>query len=144
MKLLKLTLPVIATVFLVGCDNTSHVVSDLEKSAKEFQPLDDKAVIYVFRDSGLISSEFAELEINDQYLGHTTGDTFVKHIVEPGQHTLTSRAENVAKLEIDAEPNSIYFVRQGIYKGEFTARTELSVVDDEAGKLAVKQARMLN
>jgi len=71
--------------------------------------------------------------------GYTRGDQHIYFYVEPGIHTIYSKAENAAKIEMRVEAGKIYFIKQNVEMGFIMARNTLELIDDVEGKYWVKE-----
>lgn len=144
MKTIKLLCLSGAITFLAACNQTQHTVSQARSNAQSFAATANQATIFVYRDQGTAATESTYLELNGEYLGHTYGHTFVKEVIEPGTYTLLSRTDNMPALQIQAEPNAVYYVRQKISKGPTQVHSDLYMVDETKAQTAIRNSRMVN
>lgn len=69
--------------------------------------------------------------------------TYAFRQIQPGNHTITSKAEKDATLEFTAEAGKNYYVRQEVKMGVWSARTGLKLEDETTGEDAVKGCKMI-
>ena len=110
----------------------SKASEDEDQKAKAMTPPADKALVYVYRPSSAGFAVRMEITCDGQTLGSTKGKRYIYALLDPGQHTLKSKAENTAELELSAEGGKTYFVLQKVKMGALMARTDLELVADEA------------
>jgi tryptophan synthase beta subunit len=137
-----------AGVLVAGCAATNELVpmasADLDAKAKTFSTKRGKAVIYVYRNQANIGPNARmSVVLNGDTLGKTVAKSYVIAEVEPGKHTLESKAENDSRLEIEAQAGKNYFVRQVVSEGTLSARTRLQLVDDTTGKAGVRECQLI-
>lgn len=76
---------ILLVALLVGCVQLPSSEADVR--AKRFEPVPDKAVIYVVRQQ-LDSSEVAGLMLDDSEQITTLRGTYYRWVVEPGLHRI--------------------------------------------------------
>ncbi len=136
---------VVAVTLLVGCASVPPAPSSLEQKAKEFIPSFGKARIYLFRERNIFGAAIQfQVALDGRIAGGTGPGTFFMFEVPPGKHVVSSStAESVSALEINAEPDRNYFIRQRQNLGVVGPRVELVRVDETEGRKAVSSYRML-
>ena len=102
-------------------DEESDVIASLyeEAEAKQFKPLTDKAVVYLWRNDAvmLARSYFSEARLKPAYLdgkcfGLLRPRSFYRLEVEPGVHHMVSGSSNI-KLNLEA--GKIYYLHLNMY-----------------------------
>lgn len=102
-------------------DEESDVIASLyeEAEAKQFKPLPDKAVVYLWRNDAvmLVRSYFSEARLKPAYLdgkcfGLLRPRSFYRLEVEPGVHHMVSGSSNI-KLNLEA--GKIYYLHLNMY-----------------------------
>jgi hypothetical protein len=144
----KITLATLlaAAALQAGCATTELVPMarvDQDAKAKSFSTKLGKAKVYVYRNQMLGPNARMSVVLDGESLGRTVAKTYVVAEVEPGKHTLESKAENDSKLEFDAQAGKNYFVRQGVLEGTLSAKTRLQIVDDATGKAGVRECQLI-
>ncbi|GEM_PF-2510212 len=123
---------------------TAFVSSIASAAITDFSSEAGKAVIYVYQDESNAQPEGISLELNDEFLGVLNKDTFVKMVVEPGEHTLLSRSENLPELAINAEADMVYYIRKDISLGKHEQSSSLEVVESDIAQQAITNAEQIN
>ena len=105
-------------------------------------PEEGKALVYVVRPNaigGLIRfNVFIDDKLVDSEMGFTRGNQYIYFNLQPGPHTILSKAENWAEYPVNAEPGDIIFIEQVPAMGFVMARNSLKAIEDYAGKYHVK------
>lgn len=105
---------------------------EADKAAKEIAVPEDKALVYVYRPSSAGFAVRMEVTCDGQSLGSTKGKRFIYALLDPGKHTIKSKAENTATLDVDLEAGKTYYIHQRVKMGALMARTELELVTNES------------
>lgn len=122
----------------------------LKAEADSFQlpklPEEGKAVVYVVRPSGIGMLIRFNVFVDNQgpasEMGYTRGSQHIYFQVLPGSHTIYSKAENWAQVQIAPGAGDVVFVKQEPGMGLLMARNSLSVVDEAQGKRDVKRTSL--
>lgn len=104
---------------------------DDDKLAKEMVAPADKALVYVYRPSSAGFAVRMEVTCDGQSLGSTKGKRYIYALLDPGKHSIKSKAENTATLDVDLEGGKTYYILQKVKMGTLMARTQLELVADE-------------
>lgn len=104
---------------------------DEDQEAKSLTPPADKALVYVYRPSSAGFAVRMEVTCDGKSLGSTKGNRYIYALLDPGTHTIKSKAENTAVLELKAEAGKTYYILQQVKMGGFQARTGLELIKDE-------------
>jgi hypothetical protein len=116
----------------------------LNLAAKSFTPPPPNlAHIYVYRNESIGAAVKMELKLNGFPAGKTVAKTFTLLPVLPGQHMLTSEAENTSMLPIQAMPGEVVFVWQEVKMGFLYARTALQRVSPAVGRAGVLECNLI-
>ena len=120
-------------------------MASVERDAqtKTFSVKPDKANIYVYRNESMGAAVKMDVELNGKPIGQTVAKTYFALEVAPGKHTLVSKAENDAVLDVPAEAGKNYFVWQEVKMGLLYARNKLMLVDEETGKTGVAECKLI-
>jgi len=145
MKFFYQFLSFISFLFLLGCAPTL-TEEKIRKEAAEFklpkEPAKGKAIIYVVRPSflgGFIRfNTFVDNNDPKSEVGYTRGGQYIHFDITPGNHTILSQAENLAKLDLTAKAGDVLFVMQEPTMGFIMSRNTLSEIPEFLGKYYVK------
>ena len=140
-KLAPRLLALVAAFAIFGCASVPVTAPELDADAKAFRPVAGMSAIYLFRDENLGAASPITVSLDDQVAGQTAAWTYLRWIVPPGRHRITSYAGNIASLEIVTEPGELYFVRQDVKLGFPHPYAQLRVVDPERGQRGVLASR---
>ena len=101
---------------------------------REMRPPDGKALVYILRPTSFGGIVIMEVTSNGNYIGATGGGRYIYAILEPGNNTLVSKAENKSELQIVLEAGKTYYFEQKVKMGIIMARNELIRLDDAEGR----------
>lgn len=127
---------------LIGCASVNMGNSQQDAAAKTFTAPAGKAAIYVYRNESMGAAVKMDVEVDGKPIGQTAANTFLRKEVEPGKHTVTSKAENADTVEIDAKPGALYYIWQEVKMGVLYARTKLHLVSEADGKKGVNETKL--
>jgi hypothetical protein len=134
----------LAVALLVsGCANVQKASQADSQNAKVFKPITDKAVIYVYRDEVIGAAIKMTVSVDGVMAGQTGPKSFLQLAVTPGHHTIVSKAENDATLDIDAEAGKAYYVWQEVKIGIIAARSKLHLMSEGEGQAGVGKCELL-
>jgi hypothetical protein len=125
---------------LPGCQQLPLTPEDLQ--ARKFEPVPDKAVIYLVRSSPDFSSVQAQIRVGDKLLLRTYPGTYYRWEVPPGRHTITGYAEDIGTITLEAERGRIYFVQQRVTRMVVT-NSSFELVSEAAGRDLVLRSVLL-
>ncbi|MBT3236951.1 MAG: DUF2846 domain-containing protein [Bdellovibrionales bacterium] len=104
-------------------------------------PDDNQAMVYVVRPSGIGSlvrfNVFLDDRKDDSEMGWTRGGQHIYFYVQPGTHTISSKAENWDEIKVTAKSGSVVYIRQDPSMGFIMARNSLVKIDEIEGKYHV-------
>jgi len=138
----KLLAVLLISLALAGCASVPMGDLKLDTAAKTFQVPADKAGIYVYRNESMGAAVKMDVIIDGQNIGETAAKTYFYKEVDPGKHTVASKAENTDTIEIDAKQGTLAFVWQEVKMGLLFARTKLHLVDEQEGKKGVLETKL--
>jgi hypothetical protein len=126
-------------VFIISCKPS---IDAMKKDIVGFElphlPTKNNAVVYVVRPEYLGFLVKFDVSVDNKPVGYTRGNQHIYFDVLPGNHIISSGAENVDKYKIDARIGDVIFIHQEPAMGLGYARNNLSVIDDIKGKYYVK------
>jgi hypothetical protein len=101
-----------------------------------------KAGVYVFRTGYSAPALPIDVLLDGEPIGSTVSQTHVFKEIEPGRHTLGSQLQFTSKLEFDAKPGQIVYVRQDVWLGYLQVFTRLRKVHPDDGARAVRTTKL--
>ena len=100
----------------------------------------DKAGIYVYRNETFGAAIKMHVRLDGKVLGSTAANTYLYKEVEPGQHTVSSLAENTDTITVSARKGTLSYIWQEVKMGMWSARSKLHLVSEEEGKKGVLES----
>jgi hypothetical protein len=82
-----------------------------DAAAKRFEPVPDRAVIYLVRHP-LDSAIPAPILLDDEMIGSTYQGTYIRMVVPGGAHRIAGMAGDSGSIRLQTEQGRIYFVNQ--------------------------------
>ena len=135
---------IIVSSFLVGCASIPMASLEEDHKRKEFNsPSENKAGLYIFRNSNFGGALTKEIRIDDQPIGKSGPKTYFYRELDAGEHKISTQSEfgyNDLILKMEAGIN--YFVRQYIKMGAFVGGANLKQVSEEEGKKGVLESKL--
>lgn len=128
-------------VLVTGCASVPMASSEDDGAAKGFAVKPDRANVYVYRNETFGAAIPMTVSINGRVAGQTGPQTFFMWEVEPGQHEISSHAENISTVNITAQAGKSYFIWQEVKMGVFMARSLLQQVDEDTGRKGVMECK---
>lgn len=135
------------------------VSADLDKEALKFEPMPDKAVVYLYRGCFDIPDMRALIIIDKQPIAFNFACRFLRIPVEPGNHEFfsefewfkglsfkemassdpkhlrfVSRPQDVSKLDLNVEPGKIYFIKLDLRFATLWGMLDLHLVPEVQAK----------
>ncbi len=134
---------------MAGCatlPSQEQMAADIAGYELPQQPAAESALVYVVRPSGLGPivrfNVFLDDKEDSSEMGYTRGSQYIYFQVSPGNHTIFSKAENWAEINIDAKPRDVIFIKQITSMGFIMARNSLEQIQDTEGKYHVKRTSL--
>ncbi|TCV96384.1 uncharacterized protein DUF2846 [Luteibacter rhizovicinus] len=135
---------IVAVVLVVsGCASVPMANKGADAEAKQFAPIADKATVYIYRDEIMGAAIKMHLLVDGAAVGDTAAKTYVQIFLSPGQHVITSKAENDTTLSVDVQAGRSYYVWQEVKMGILYARSALHLVDESKGQTAVRKCDLV-
>jgi PBP1b-binding outer membrane lipoprotein LpoB len=132
-----------AVVLASGCATVDMASTEMDTSAKNYAVKPNKANIYVYRNEVFGAAIKIPVLLNGRAVGDTASKTFMVLEVEPGSHTIVSKAEKDATVKVSASAGRNYFVWQEVKMGMWQAGSMLHLVDEATGKAAVAECKLI-
>ncbi|GAV19978.1 hypothetical protein MMIC_P0939 [Mariprofundus micogutta] len=135
--------------FLQGCASKLPTHAEMKEQLKDYnlpKPAEQgKAIVYVVRPSSLGTlirfNVFLDDEEASSEMGYTRGSQYIYFTVSPGPHTIKSKAENWAEIQINPADGELVFLQQNPEMGLIMARNSLFQVQNIEGKYRVKNLK---
>lgn len=128
---------VVVTLLLAGCAQAPTSTEDMQ--AKRFEPVPDKAVIYIVRDH--VGPDLDNtLRLGDSEMINTYTGKYYRWEVAPGTHRIAGTMESTAFIALNVEAGKIYFVRHivtGSNSSDGILSAFLQHVDERTGRAIV-------
>jgi uncharacterized protein DUF2846 len=127
----------VVTLLLAGCIEYPPIAEDIQ--AKRFEPVPDKAVIYIVRDHVGTDLDLT-LRLGDSGMINTYTGRYYRWEVAPGTHHITGTMESTASITLNVEAGKIYFVRHGVVGSDASDGVQWSYlqrVDERVGRATV-------
>ncbi len=128
-------------LILAGCAQIPP--SEQEIEAKKFQPVPDKAVVYIVQ--GAVGPTLAVgLALDESTQITTYTGTFYRWVTTPGPHRIVNTAPLNSSITLQLEAGKVYFVEQWVtgWRGSVT-NSRLHQLDDKTGRQMVSTSTML-
>ena len=102
-----------------------------------------KGALYIYRSELLGAALGLEVVVNGVSVGDTSGQSFFRLDLNPGQYTIESRGDNTASLTVTVQAGRATYVWQEFKVGIVRGRTELHLVDEGTGRAGVQKSGLL-
>ncbi len=136
-------------LFATSCatlPSAEQLKSETQNYSLPIKPRDKNALIYIVRPSQVGTLVRFNVFLDDKQeaseMGHTRGNNFIYFFVAPGKHTILSKAENWAQIDIDAKADEVIFIKQNAQAGFIMARNSLGLINELEGKYYVKNTQV--
>ena len=126
-------LPVVL-LMLAGCAQLPPMPGDA--AAKRFEPVSDRAVIYVTRNA-LERNFVAPIMLNDEMMGSTYRGTYIRMVVPGGKYRVAGFAGDSGRIDIQTEPGRVYFINQTTHGYSSLSGSQFQLVDAQYGRSVV-------
>ena len=145
MKTLLRILIISLTLVFAGCASLPQP-QEMKQDIADFKlptlPSDGKAIVYIVRPSSIGLLLRFNVFVDDQQpqseMGFTRGSQYIYFNLEPGEHTILSKAENWAEINVVAAAGDIIYIQQNPTFGLFISRNEMFSLQEFEGKYYVK------
>ena len=148
-KLISKTAAVVSIALLYGCASAPSMEAmqaEVAQYSLPKAPVADKGLVYVVRPSnaGMMVrfNVFLDDQEADSEMGYNRGNQYIYFYVTPGQHVISSKAENWAEITVTAKAGEVIYLKQEVEVGVVMARNSLKVLNDVEGRYLVKDAAL--
>ena len=132
----------VSAAALCGCASVPMAPIAADNQAKQFQPVPDKGVLYIYRSESFGGAVKMDVMVDSALIGDTAAETYFRMELPPGKHTIVSKAENTDEVDIDVQPGQLYFVWQEVKMGILYARNKLHIVQAGEGEAGVRECKL--
>jgi hypothetical protein len=139
----KLLVVVALSFTMVGCASVKMADPALDSQAKQFTGKPGVAGVYIYRNEKIGGAVKMDVAVDGKPVGQTAARTYIYKEVQPGSHTIASKAENTSELTVDAVAGKLYYVWQEVKMGVMYARNKLTLVDEATGQKGVNDCKMV-
>ncbi len=129
-------------IMLTGCATVPMASLEHDSAAKEFVVPPDVSRIYLYRNESFGGAIPMTVSLDGQTMGQTGPKTYYMWDVPPGDHTVSSYAEDVSELKLTTMPGRAYYVWQEVKMGLWSARSQLQEVDEATGRSGVLECKL--
>ncbi len=116
----------------------------LDSQAKQFRPVSDKGVIYVFRESPDFGSSATTISFDGLMIGTTYPGTYYRWEAAPGLRSISGVSHDTGEVKLKVEPGKIYYVQQAVWSSRSSYVSFFNVVDEARGKAGVLGTTLLD
>jgi hypothetical protein len=141
-----LTLSILLISIVLGmssCSTSQLLPTDVSNNAKNLNPIEDKAVVYVFRTSSLGFAVGLDVDCNNKDLAVFYPKKFYMCVLEPGRYLFTGHGENEEELIVNVEANKKYYIEAIPQMGFLIARIALKQLDQIEGNGKVQKCKLI-
>lgn len=140
---MKPILPLLALILLTGCASVPMADTSLDYEAKKFNPESGKANIYINRGGGVGTALTLQTIFDGRITGTLAPHTYQLLSVPAGDHVVSIGGENqnAAQSKFKAELGKNYFFDVGFSMGWVSPRVHLEMVDEQTGRLELKDSK---
>jgi hypothetical protein len=129
----------IVLLMLAACAQLPPMPGDA--AAKRFEPVADRAVIYVGRHT--FDRRFvAPIMLNDEMLGATYQGTYTRIVVPGGKYRIAGFAADSGQIDLQVRPGQIYFINQTTWGYDSLSGSQFQLVDAQYGRSVVLSGTM--
>ena len=136
-------LAVVMMAGMAGCATTVPMgAAKQDQELKTFKVAPDKSGIYIYRNESMGGGVKMDVAVDGTPIGQTAAKTYLYKEVTPGKHTVTSKSENTASIEVETVSGKLYYIWQEVKMGVLYARTKLHLVADDVGQKGVLETKL--
>ena len=128
-----------------GCANVSTESVETSAAAKNFEPIPDKGVVFLYRRGRMVGAASAtQIKVNGQDAGGTGPGTFFRWELSPGTYTfLASTTESSATVSLEVEAGKVYFLEQTERLGVNGGRVTMNERDAKQAQSEVESCNLI-
>lgn len=126
---------------LIGCASVPMDTAANDAKFKQFTVNEDYAGVYIYRNESFGAAIKMDIAVDDTLIGETAAKTYLYKELPEGSHKISSIAENTDTLTLNVVAGKLYYVWQEVKLGLMSARSKLSLVDEEKGQAGVLESK---
>jgi hypothetical protein len=126
---------------LAGCQQLPLTPEDIQ--ARKFEPVPDKAVIYLVRDTADFSDAGAAIDLGDTVRLTTYPGTYYRWEVAPGPHGIQSFGGDTGRIQVKAERGKIHFVQQRVAGIPLAPESRFELINESQAREMVHRSVLL-
>jgi len=126
---------------LAGCQQLPLTPADIQ--ARKFEPVADKAVIYLVRDDPDFSGAGAPVDLGNNLRLTTYAGTYYRWEVAPGTHTIMAFGASTGQIQVKAERGKIYFVQQRVGGIPLAPESTFEFINESQARAVVGRSVLL-
>ncbi|MBI9020161.1 MAG: DUF2846 domain-containing protein [Verrucomicrobia bacterium] len=135
-NLSRLLITALLLALATGCASTKQFVP-MPNQNKQVDA--DKVRIYVVRPTTIGAAVSMKVVDSGQFIGQTGPKSYLCWDRDPGMTVISSKAENKAKVSLEAEAGKVYYIQQHVRMGLLYARNKLTFLNDAEGRKIVSK-----
>jgi hypothetical protein len=129
---------------IIGCTQVPLAPAHFDTAAKSFEPVSDKAVIYVFRNTSFGGAIIGDVTVNERHIGALMAYSYARIEVPSGKCHVYSKLAGSCTVTLDVENGEIYYIRQSPQMGFWAAGCTLDVVSEADGQDGVLDCKHID
>ena len=148
MKNLKMVFVAIVVALTTSCASLptpQEMAIEIEGYELPKYPEEGKAIVYIVRPNGVAPLVGFKVFVDEKtplmQMGKNGAGKYIYFNIEPGEHTIISKAENTATTIVNAKENDIIFIEQKAKMGLLFARNQIFEIDETKGTYHVKNLK---
>lgn len=148
-KLFCKSAAILSIALLYGCassPSTDKMQAEVANYTLPKPAVADKGLVYVVRPSNAGMAVRFNVFLDDKEpvseMGYNRGNQYIYFYVTPGQHVISSKAENWSDLTVSVKAGQVVYLKQEVDMGFVMARNTLVVLDDVEGRYLIKDAAL--
>ena len=131
---------------LLGCANIPEGVAlgDPEQDAtlKAFAVAPDQTGLFIYRNQRDSPEVWTNVRLDGTLLGNTSAMTYLYTPVAPGNHVITSSADNADTLELDIKVGTLAYVWQEVEIGADAPQVKFHRMSEQDGRIGVLECEL--
>ena len=133
----------VAIASLTACASVPMGTPSQDAALKKFEPVEGKAAVYIYRNEMFAYGVRMDVLVNGEDIGTTAALSYIYTTLPPGQHKISSKAEDNTSIRLNAEAGKVYYVWQEAVSGSWYARSKLHLVDEKTGQAGVRECGLV-
>lgn len=146
---MKIVAILLLPLLLTGC-YTQTAVKDMIKDTENYQTpylaTTEKGLVYIVRPSTLYGifkyHLFLDGQSDGNKIGYTRGNQYIYIYVDPGQHSITSTAENTSTVTFSIKAGEVLYLSQDATFGFLFGRNNLNKINPVEGIYYIKHTQL--